>query len=89
MNNRIWKFAITPGSLNIPMPAGAEILTAQAQGYDGCLWAAVDPDARPVVRRVEVIGTGHHFGGEIGRYVATYQESGGALVWHVFDLGET
>lgn len=66
------------------MPQSAEILTAQMQGDQLCLWALVDPDAKMEKRIILVFGTGHTID-TVGRYIATFQMGGGALIFHVFE----
>lgn len=66
----------------VSLPVGAQILTVQMQGRP-CLWALVDPDLPHEDRRILMRGTGHDAQG-VGRYIATFQMRGGALVFHVF-----
>jgi hypothetical protein len=70
----------------VRMPAGAEILTVQMQRGEACIWAIVDDAVPNVSRRLLVVGTGHGMPLDSGQYVGTFQT--GALVFHVFDLGE-
>lgn len=94
----VWKYRIPPEALELPaiawMPAGARILSVQAQpsGVPGkqdlCAWALVDPSRPPERRAFRVYGTG----GDVERpteeltHLATVQMWGGALVWHVFEI---
>lgn len=95
MTKTIWKFPFeTADEVIISMPKGAEVLTVQIQGGLPCLWAIVDLGAvvfAPV--KFRIFGTGHPlptYGPDetpLGKYVGTYQQAGGALVWHVFKMG--
>jgi len=71
----------------VELPLGAEILTAQMQGNQLCLWAIVNtlPEAVKKNRRIEIIGTGNPM--PIGdlKYISTFQMLGGGLVFHVFE----
>lgn len=83
----IWKYKLgCPGSTTIKMDKNGEILCVQMQGSSLCLWAKVDPTARPVNREVLVIGTGQSFSLTlVGRYIGTVQTEGGLFIWHVFE----
>ena len=84
----IWKYAAAPGSFELMMPHGAEVLSAQMQGPDAVLWACVDPDEPTTMRRFVIYGTGHDMGGlkfpVRDVYVGTFQM--GPLVWHLFEV---
>lgn len=83
----------------IEMPDRAEILTVQAQGNDAQIWAAVDTDRPKSARQFCLVGTGHvipslppgvhayQYEARFydTRYVGTFQVSGGAYVFHVFE----
>jgi len=82
----IWKFPFkVQGHFELDMPGGAQILDVQVQRDQPCMWAMVDPAARPVKRRFVIVGTGHPIHQMEGwPHVGTFQEAGGALVWHLF-----
>ena len=82
---RIFKWALTPGSTGLHMPAGAKVLTVQMQGNEPQLWALVDPEQPNERRTFEIHGTGHSVPENPGEYLATFQMDGGSLVWHVFE----
>lgn len=85
----IWKFPLVLEDFQwLWMPHGAELLSVQAQAGKPQLWALVDPSAVKVKRSIRTCGTGHSLREEHGKYVGTYQLDGGALVFHVFDMGE-
>ena len=73
------------------MPKGAEILTAQIQDDNLCLWALVNPKVRTEIRVIEIFGTGNPISSyaRINRkYISTFQIQEGNLVFHVFeDMG--
>ena len=83
----IWKIRLEVKTLQqIELPAGAQILSAQAQGKDLCVWALVEPMAPKVCRSIEVYGTGHRIPSRARRHLGTALMSEGALVWHVFEV---
>lgn len=87
MNNTIRKYEIDITDRQaVPLPAGAVILTAQFQGPELCLWAQVDARQFSLeLRTVVIIDTGQRvedFG--LLQYLATVQQLGGTLVWHIF-----
>ena len=72
----------------LDLPMAAKILTFQTQSNVPCVWALVDPDARPAERQFRLAGTGHPIN-EAERdlvYVGTVQLHGGALVFHLFEV---
>lgn len=85
--NTIWKFKFnTTDNLVIKMPKGSKVLSVQVQGEQPCMWALVDPDAKKENRKFRIFGTGHLVPSIVEdlQFIATYQEQGGALVWHLF-----
>ena len=87
MNDAIYKYKLAVTDLQeLPLPEGAEILTAQMQYDNLCLWAAVDTNVGKMVnRQIEIIGTGHPIEAAQRDYIGTVQIHGGALVLHVFE----
>lgn len=88
MNKKtIWKYRlkVTDEQL-LEMPIGAEILTVQVQDGEPCLWALVDPDAVRENRKIYIFGTGNPLLNSISilKYISTFQQLSGKLVWHVF-----
>lgn len=85
----IWKFLLKTTEVQpIRMPKGAKILTVQVQDDSPCLWALVDPHAKPEKRMIEIFGTGHPIQSNDGNsreYIGTYQQNGGQFVGHVFE----
>ena len=73
----------------IEMPKGARILTVQTQGGAPFLWALVENTASMTMRTFALRGTGHQSDGlALAPFVGTFQLHNGALVFHLFDLGE-
>jgi len=73
------------GPQTVEMPAGAVILSTQAQRGEICIWAAVSPDDSPQQkRRFQVFGTGQEIDLISARFLGTIQI--GAFVAHVFEL---
>jgi hypothetical protein len=98
MNDKIWKFVITPDAVDIPnehhemivqMPWGARVLHVGVQQDKVCLWAEVNPDNRLCPRKFYSVGTG--FGtvprGDIAKFLGTVQCNGG-FVWHIYEEHE-
>jgi hypothetical protein len=85
----IWKYPFpTTDEFQLDMPAGAKILTVQAQQGHPCMWALVEPEFVRVVRRFRIFGTGYPVDLAPNRrdYIGSYQLEGGALVSHVFEV---
>ena len=88
MTMKIWKWTLEVTDLQqLPMPDGAKLLDVQIQDGMPQLWALVDEKAPIIDRAIATYGTGNPLpDGYPGEYVGTYQISGGAMVFHVFDL---
>jgi hypothetical protein len=89
MKKVIYKYGlhITDEQL-IPMPIGAEILTAQIQNGDPQLWALCDPLQELETRRIRVLGAGNSVSDDekiTMKYISTIQLYEGRLVFHVFE----
>jgi len=87
MSATIWKIELGDRIVKThEMPADSRILAVQIQHGAPVLWAEVDPSAPKVLRRFEWAATG----GSVPRgvYVGTVQLHDGALVLHLYDLGE-
>lgn len=85
----IWKFPLEITDVQeIEMPHGAQVLTAQMQGMQLCVWAMVDDAIAATEKRAFwVHGTGNpiKYAGELGRYIGAVQMHSGMLIWHVFE----
>lgn len=91
---QIWKYELEMiDNQAISMPRGSEIVAVQDQCGSICIWALVDTLEGRDFRFFDIIGTGHpiHDHGHspavtwCRNHVGTVQQSGGALVWHVFE----
>ena len=89
MEQRIWKYELTPGrDTTLMMPRGARTLSAGVQGEALVIWAMVDPQATPEQRSFRVFPTGVTITEDDWQhgpsaFIATVQM--GALVFHVFE----
>lgn len=85
----IWKFPLRiTDAQTIEMPDGAEILTAQFQGDELCLWVMVDSEKPKRERVIEIFGTGNPIWVDMGvqrKFIATAQQPDMPLVWHIFE----
>lgn len=83
----IYKYPIeTIAKQTIALPASARILTVQTQKNVPYLWAEVDPQENLRERTILIYGTGHPISQDIKqRYIGTYQEHAGNLIWHVYE----
>src|SRR5438552_3281377 len=94
-NRAVYKYTFLIGDyFTITMPKGAQILHVEAQqqiaqgGYrdQACLWALVQPTAKPEKRGFLLVGTGHPISPTDRLvYVGTFMMEGGALVYHLFE----
>lgn len=81
----IHKYPIEPlDTFNLYLHKGADILCVQAQHGQPHIWATVDPDAKLMVVKFRVFGTGHTLPDYPLKYVGTWQEHMGELVWHLY-----
>lgn len=76
--------------IDVPLPAGADILTVQLQtsrhGEVPQLWAMVDPVKPVEVRRIWIFGTGIPITANVEfLYISTVQIHNGRLVMHFFE----
>ncbi len=85
---QIWKFEIPVHDFLVQMPKGAEILSAGVQGEQIMVWVRVNPDAKHVVRRLPIYGTGHEIEFRDSDLPLIDTVFMGPLVFHVFDGGE-
>lgn len=87
--SEVWKFTLRIDDQQaVEMPEGAELLHVHEQYGSLALWALVIPTGqRTVSREILIRGTGTPIWTQ--PYVGTAVCAHGALVWHVFDGGET
>ncbi len=84
---RIWKWQIeVTDQQHILAPVGAKFLDVQMQNGECCIWALCDEHAENKPRKIAIYGTGNPVPDDPGEYIATFQMSGGALVFHVFEI---
>lgn len=84
---RIWKYVLKiDDRQKIYMPTESEILSAQMQRDNLCLWALVDESKIQVDREIAIYGTGNPMPENPGKFISTFQLSN-SLVFHIFDLG--
>jgi len=72
--------------VNILMPIGAEVLHVDVQRGQPCIWARVDPTAKPERRIFRVAVTGDPLDPAIGPHIGSFQMHDGELVFHVFEV---
>jgi hypothetical protein len=84
----IWKYPIPiQDQFVVNLPPGATVLCVDVQHGAACLWALVDSSAPTQPRSFALRGTGHSVDGLTAReYIGTFQMSGGALVFHLFEM---
>jgi hypothetical protein len=82
---KVFKYPLTISSkFELQLPKGATILSAQIQSESPVMWAEVDPEATKTARTLYIVGTGHDV--PVGaRFVSTFQEMGGQLIWHLYE----
>jgi hypothetical protein len=90
MTRKIFKYTIwnAVGRIDIPLPEGAEVLCVQEYNNQPHIWAIVEPNAPPTMRRFEIRATGQELG-SVGKYIGTFQirsgQAQGPLVYHLFE----
>ena len=93
----IYKYTIDPNDyVEMYMPRDAQILTVNTQidpndySEKVQLWALVDHKDEKHIRKFRLVGTGHPIEESIEslNYIGTFQMSGGALIFHLFELKE-
>jgi hypothetical protein len=84
----IWQFPVKMAdAFAVTMPKGSEVVSVQMQRGTPVMWALVNDDPGPIEeRRFAVHGTGHPVPADRTRHVGTFQEQGGAVVWHLFEV---
>ncbi len=83
----IYKYRIETFGINfVEMPADAEVLCAQLQRGETCLWAKVDTEAKTEVRSFLLAGTGQPLPDQALHYIDTIQLTESHLVLHLFEV---
>ena len=84
---RIWKWTLELTDVQtIEVPAGAKLLSTQAQQDVIQLWALCDENAPKEPRRIALYGTGNPMPDDVGEYISTFQMHNGHLVLHAFEI---
>ena len=90
MTRIIYKYPLIVTDIQeVQLPEGAQMLSVQTQQDVPQLWALVYPDNPLVPRMIVIHGTGHLIAGSPQDslvFLDTFQLSGGALVFHAFEL---
>ena len=83
----IWKSKLElVGLQEIAMPRGSEILCAQNQFEEICIWYRCDSDEPLEPRKFAIVGTGNFApSDEDSQYIGSVQQSGGSFIWHIFE----
>ncbi|MFX0134751.1 MAG: hypothetical protein ACFFDN_14010 [Candidatus Hodarchaeota archaeon] len=73
------------------LPIGAKILMVGDQNDKAYLWALVNPNNDTEDRYFRLAGTGHpiEHKDENLKYINSFMQLGGRLVWHLFEIIET
>jgi hypothetical protein len=86
----IYKYTIpVEDYFSLDLPAGAKILTVQAQRDEPQIWALVDSGQQSNVRHnFRVAGTGHNIteDGDGLNYIGTFQLFRGDFIGHLFEI---
>lgn len=87
---RVYKYTIpVKDYFSLDLPAGAKILTVQAQHGEPQIWALVDPGQQLKVRHnFRLAGTGHDIKEDNDSliYIGTFQLVGGNFIGHLFEV---
>ena len=87
---RIYKYTIpVEDYFSLNLPAGAKILTVQAQRDEPQIWALVDPKQQSMVSlNFRIAGTGHDIveTKDDLEYIGTFQLAGGSFIGHLFRI---
>lgn len=91
---RIFKYELqVTDRQEINMPRLADILTVRIQNGKPFIWAIVDAGNPDEKREFEIIPTGAPINENLfdeedkeRNYIGTFEQSGGNLIWHLFEL---
>ena len=85
----IFKYTINPTNYKtiIEMHEGSEILSAQVQNNEPCLWIRVDTSKKIIKRVFYVLLTGESIIPVDSKFIGTFQIDGGSYVVHIFEGG--
>jgi hypothetical protein len=85
----VYKYELPNKSyFELELPKNSRILKVDAQGYNNVIWAFVNTDAKPEIRRFWKVGTGFNLDtrGNVLTYIGTWQDGDTDLVWHLFEV---
>lgn len=90
MTTRVYKYHIpVTDRVELLLPIGSHILTAQVIKDKLWVYAAVEPDSaryKMETKVIRVYGTGHDMEDNLMlNYIGTVQQYDGDLVWHIFE----
>lgn len=87
----IYKYPLTPKLEQvIQIHSDHDILTLQTQSDPvtetdvPTIWAEVETDSPLIDVTIHIVGTGWAIPSDATRYIGTFQQQGGALIWHVY-----
>ena len=82
----IWKYPIDlDDRQRIRFRKGAQILKANMQGEQLCIWALVDSEAKEEYREIAIFGTGHEIPEDLNlKFISTVANP--PFVWHIFEV---
>lgn len=80
----IWKYELATLRQTIPMPVGARILSAAAQGTSICVWVEVDPSTNYENVTLVTVLTGHPMPDVPMTFIGTVLLNEGMMVVHVY-----
>lgn len=85
----IWKHPLgIVDSQTIHIPSDSKILCVRVQNEQPCVWFRCEPQYPKCHRKLIIRGTGHEDIPDAG-YIGSFMLHNGALVFHVFDGGES
>lgn len=88
----IWKYQLFNGSLmqglrcQIDLPLRATVVRIAMQEEVPCVWVLADTELPTELRRFGVFATGEPLEEVQGYYLGAYEELGGKLIWHLFEI---
>lgn len=86
MRKTIYKYNLPIDGGEIPMHAGATILSVQAQYNSIAMWATVDPQQKAFeIRHFACIHTGDNYTADNLKFLGTVLTDVGSYVTHVFE----
>lgn len=84
----IWKTELKAADVQtIYVPGEAEMLCAREQGETICVWYLCNPSDPMIPNKIRILGTGHNAPDDPGIYLGSASLQGGALIFHIFDMG--